>query len=812
MGMSFHPVGSKTAPAATGVESIFQEAVQLHRQGRPFQADALCAQALQVNARHAGAWHLRGLLALESGDVEQGIAWIERSLKLQPAQPAAHSNIGNALLGQGRAESALERFERALRLKPDYALALFNRGNALRAIGRTQDALVSFDAALALLPAHVLCLNNRGLTLLDLGRCEQAIATLERAVALAPRCAEALCNLGAALLRAGRAQDSLAACERALACAPDDAAAWFNRGNALVGLDQPCSALESFTRALQIRPEFPDCLINRGSTYLGLHRSRDALADFERVLELQPRAVLALNNAGNALLALGQSEAALQRYEAALRIDPQAVDTLYNRGAALRDLGRFEEAAVAYSAVLQLSPGHAEAAGNLFHVQMDGCSWDRYAELAASLQEDLGRQRWIINPLSGLLLDAPELQLACARGHITRQYGRLRAAERPPADPAAGRSRPLRVAYLSADFREHPVAHLVTPVLERHDRACVEVVGVALSAAQDSAQGRHMRAACDQVIEAAEMADEELAALLRGRGIDVAVDLMGFTQGMRLGVFAHRAAPVQVGYLGYAGTTGADFMDYLIADHEVIPQGAEHWYAEQIVRLPNCYLPYDDRAAIAPPPTRAAAGLPEEALVLCAFTNAYKINPVLFDVWMSLLREVPRAVLWLRASAPQVRANLQREAVSRGVEAHRLLFAPHVGSMTEHLARQSLADLYLDTAPYNAHSTACDALWCAVPLITCPGKGLASRVAASALRAAGLAELVAGDLGEYHRLALRLANEPSQLRHLRDRLSGARLQLPLFNTAAYTRQLETAYRGMQERALRDGRPSAFSVP
>jgi protein O-GlcNAc transferase len=810
--MTFTRVGSAAVPAASPADAIFRDAVQLHQQGRPFQADALCVQVLRVNSRHAGAWHLRGVLALEGGAIQQGIDFIERSLKLQPAQPAAHSNIGNALLEQGQPERALARFERALRIKPDYPPALFNRGNALRALARAEEALASYGAVLALQPQHVTCLNNRALALLDLGRFAEATASLEQAVALQPTYTEALRNLAAALLKANRPEESLAACDRAVASEPQVAAAWFNRGNALVALDEPARALDSFARALQIRPEFVDCLINRGSAYLTLHRPHDALADFEQALVLNSKSALALNNAGNALLALGHPEAALARYDAALQLDPLGVDTLYNRGAALRDLRRFEAAAAAYGAVLALAPEHGEAAGNLFHVQMDACSWADYGELAARLRDDLERRRWVINPLSGLLLDVPQLQLACARGHVTRHYPQARHGLCPPVDPAAGRSRSLRVAYISADFREHPVSHLVTGVLERHDRSTIEVTGVALTAAEDSTPGRRMRAACDHFVDASGLADDQVAALLRERGIDIAVDLMGFTQGMRLGILAHRAAPVQVNYLGYAGTSGADFIDYLIADHEVIPAGAERWYAEQIVRLPHCYLPYDERCEMAQPPTRAAAGLPEQAFVFCAFTNSYKISPPVFDAWMWLLSRLPESILWLRAPPPQVRANLQREAASRGVEAHRLVFAPHVRSMAEHLGRQSLADLYLDTAPYNAHSTACDALWCAVPLVTCTGLGFASRVAASALRAAGLPDLVASDLAEYRQVALDLASNPQRLQQLRATLRRERAALPLFNSAAYVSHLEAAYHGMQQRALCGGRPAAFSVP
>jgi len=286
---------------------------------------------------------------------------------------------------------------------------------------------------------------------------------------------------------------------------------------------------------------------------------------------------------------------------------------------------------------------------------------------------------------------------------------------------------------------------------------------------------------------------------------------MGYTQGLRLGIFAHRAAPVQATYLGYAGTLGAPYMDYLIADAVAIPAGEEHFYSESVVRLPHCYLPNDDQRPIAAPPTRAAAGLPARGAVLCAFTNAYKINPPVFAVWMRLLRETPGSVLWLRGMGEAARTNLEREAERHGVGRERLVFAPHVAGMAEHLGRQSLADLYLDTQPYNAHSTACDALWAGVPVLTCAGRSLAARVAASALTAVGLPELITHTLGEYEAKALELLREPQKLQELRDKLARERRGAPLFDTARFTRHLESAYLTMHERAARGAPPLGFSV-
>jgi predicted O-linked N-acetylglucosamine transferase (SPINDLY family) len=695
-------------------------------------------------------------------------------LKINNQQFAGHSNLGNALLSAGRPREALTSLERALRLKPDYVLASFNRGNALRELKRFPEALDSYERVLRAQPDDVEALNNKVLVLLAMGKNELALAALEQL----------------------------------LLAAPQNADAWFSRGNVLLALKRFEDAYKSYTRALEIRPRHVDSLINRGHALHSLHRFAESLDDYEQALRLAPDSVLALNNRGNVLLATGRPEAALALYDAALQLSPELPDSLYNRGAALRELRRYGESAQSFVQLLKMDPQHAYALGNLFHLRMDSCDWADYESLTGRLHTALQANPKVINPLSLLLLDeSPAIPLACARAYVEEKH---------PGHASTGlwverSSEKIRVAYISADFREHPVSYLLAGALEKHDRAGFEILGISLRAAEDTELGRRVRAAFDQFIEVGDRSDYEVACLLRQIGVDIAVDLMGLTQGMRLGIFSHRAAPVQVNYLGYAGTLGASYIDYLLADPVVIPRGEEQWYAEKVIRLPDCYLPNDDRRPIAAAPSREEAGLPAQGLVFCAFTNAYKINPPVFDIWMRLLREVPQSVLWLRAVDQTTRSNLQREAQSRGVDAERLIFAPHVASMAEHLGRHRLADVYLDTLPYNAHSTTCDALWAGVPVVTCMGGSFASRAAASALHAAGLPELIGSNLEEYGQLALELACDPRKLQAVRARLAANRTASPLFDTARYTRGLESAYRVMYQRAKQGMAPEAFDV-
>jgi predicted O-linked N-acetylglucosamine transferase (SPINDLY family) len=617
------------------------------------------------------------------------------------------------------------------------------------------------------------------------------------------RTARELNDRGNAYRALGRFEEALADLDGAVRLLPDSPHVLNNRGNVLRDLGRLPEALADFNAALALLPDFTTACCNRGHALLDLHRPREALECFEAVLRSLPQDGEALFGRASALLRLRwRLEEAAADFARAGELGVERVEALVGRAAVLAELQRHGEAAACLSEVLELAPDRAYARGSLMFSRLQACQWRDLQSLTERLVALVGEGRKATHPLSLLTLtDAPELQLACMRSWVADHY-----PENPSLGPLTRRSRAdagrrLRVAYVSADFHDHPVSHLLVGVLERHDRGSFEIFGVSLRESRDSPFEQRLRTAFDRYLEVGERSDRDIAQLLRELQIDIAVDLMGATDGLRLGVFAHRAAPVQVNYLGYAGTSGAPYMDYILADEVVIPSGAERHYTERVMRLPHCYLPNDDRRAIHPAPTREQAGLPPAGLVFCAFNNAYKITPDIFDLWMRQLRAAPDSVLWLRAPAGEARENLRHEARARGVDPDRLVFAAHVASMSAHLGRLGLADLYLDTVPYNAHSTACDALWAGVPVLTCAGTGFASRVAASALTAVGLPELITHSLSEYERMALDLAGQPERLREFRARLAQQRSSAPLFDTAGFCRHLETAYRWMAQQAL-----------
>jgi protein O-GlcNAc transferase len=823
----------------------------LLRLGRPQEALASFDKALALKPGDAEALNNRGNALLHLERTREALASFDGALALKPDYAEALYNRGNTLLSLKRPLEALASFDKVLALTPDHAGVLNNRGNCLLELNRPEEALASFDKALANEPDFAEALNNRGNTLLDLGRPEEALASFDKALALKVDYAEAFANRGIALVELKRTEEALASFDRALAVKPDFAEVLYNRGNCLLELKRPEEALASFDKALAIEADFADVLYNRGNCLLELKRAEEALASFDKALAITPDHADAHNNRGSALLRLLRPAEALASFDRALAIEPDDPAALHNRGKTLLDLGRAaeavtsldkalaldrdnrealncrgialvdlkrpEEALSSFDKALAIKPDDGDVISGQLNAALQACQWTRVKEIADRL---ISQKTWRTSPITPFVMlvccDDPSVHLESTRPLVAGKDPSP-AQDLEPGGAAVWSHRPrpdrkLRIAYISADYRVHPVAALISGLFELHDRARFEVFGISTGVADRSEMRLRIAKAFDRFLDVRSQSDEEIARLLKELQIDIAVDLTGHTRDCRLGILSSRPAPVQASYLGYPGTTGADFIDYVIADPIILPFDQQPHYTERIVHLPESYQVNDSKRFIAPgTPTRQACRLPEGAFVFCCFNNNYKITPDIFDVWMRLLVANPGSVLWLFRDNADAERNLRETAHERGVDTARLVFAeslPH----QEHLARHRQADLFLDTLPYNAHTTASDALWVGLPLLTCTGRTFASRVAASLLHAVGLPELVTHSIADYESLAMRLAADAALLKGYRQRLEENRHTCSLFDTARFTRHIEAAYIRMWEIFQRGQAPQGFGVP
>jgi predicted O-linked N-acetylglucosamine transferase (SPINDLY family) len=643
-------------------------------------------------------------------------------------------------------------------------------------------------------PNHLRALYALATLAYDRGEFAAAEAYAGRVVALDPNIPEAQTLRGMTQHALGHlvlAADSFAA---AAALMPDPTEALYNRGCVLFALGRFDQALSCYEAAFARAPDDAIIANNRGNALRALHRYADALAAYDQAIAIDRAFAGGHSNRGIVLQTLGRFDEALASFDRAIALAPKDAEAHYNRGVALTGLERFTEGLACHNAALALQPTHADAAGAAFGLAAILCDWRDWDRHAADVTAHI-RSGAAIAPLTVIgFSDDAALQAQAAR-NTARAFAAIAAAA-SPIPVRAPRSR-IRLAYLSADFRNHVVGHTLADLFERHDRERFELWGVSLRLAPDSAIRRRLIAGFDHFIEAANSSDRTLASLLREHEIDIAVDLMGHTEKARLGIFAHRAAPVQVNYFGYPGTDGADFIDYIIGDRIALPEALAEHFNERIVSLPGCYLPSQPMRFTAERPARRACGLPDEGFVFCNFNASRKITPAIFQIWMRLLAQIEPSVLWLYAGE-ESRANLRREAAASGVDPERLIFAPPLERQL-HLARLGAADLFLDTVPYNAHNTATEALWAGVPLVTCTGNSMAARVATSVVDAAGLSELSVASLSDYEALALFLAGTPDRLAALRARLVAARERSALFDLSAYCRHLEAAYVTMMKR-------------
>ena len=720
-------------------------------------------EVLKRNKRHFDALYLLGVIRRQQGRNDEALDLILSALKRNPSSVDALTTCGLVLYALGRPEEAIKYYDRALLFRGDDAEVFNNRGAALRELNRHDEALASYDKALKFNPDYPEAHNNRGNALKELKRPEEALASYDRALAIRPAYVNAVIGRGMALQELKRYEEALASFDKALAAQPSSALALYSRGTVLHEMKRWAEALESYDQAITLKPDYAEAYSNRGLT----------------------------------LQELKQPDAAVASYDKAIALNPYQAKAWLGLGSVFCDLRLYEEAFDPFDKAVKLEPDLTGAEGTRLQLKMHQCDWSFFDAECNHLMASIRDGKVNAQPFQLLAIPSScEEQKIYAERWVAYEYPRtgkpVWRGERYNHDR-------IRIAYLSADFRQHAVSSVIAGLFECHDKARFDVTAISFGPDDKSEMRQRLKASFEHFIDANTYSDEQVAGLVKEAEIDIAIDLMGFTTDLRTNIFARRPAPIQVNYLGYLATMGAKFIDYIIADNIVIPENQRGSYSEKVVYLPNSFMPGDRMRRISEKKfTRAEHGLPREGFVFCCFNNNYKLTPDVYDIWMRILKQVEGSVLWLFAGSTSIERNLRNEAAARGINAERLIFAPFMPP-PEHLARLRLADLFLDTLPYNAGATASDALWVGLPVLTRIGDTFVGRMAASVLYAIDLPELITTTPEAYERMAIDLATHPEKLAPIKRKLADNRLATPLFDTKNFTKHIEAAYAAMHER-------------
>lgn len=740
----------------------------------------------------------RGIRLHQAGQIAQAIHCYERALELAQNSAEVLQLLGAAEAQIGKLASALVHFQRSITLSPGIASYHNNHANVLRELSRFQEALEGYDKSILINPDSPAAWNNRGVVLHELGRTEEALASFSEALALQPHNPDALNNRSRSLAALGRHKEALEHCRQALVLRPNFKEAIFNCGNLLKLQGQFHEALAMFNRILDSHPDHLDALNEVGNICRELKKHHRALDIYDKILTLDPRFVSALNNQGNTFRELKQFDDALRSYARALNIEPERAEVHFNQAVTLEELGRYREALQHYLEASRLQPEVVRYWGAIQHVRMFLCDWSNFDEALDRIQEALRDARAAVDPFAALaLFDAPDLHRIAAELFIRERFRKSGddARSRPMAICLSENRKP-RIGYFSSDFHNHATMHLFLDVLRNHDRESFEYYAFSFGPDSDDEWQQEARSCFTDFLDVRNLSDADVCELARRIGLDIAVDLKGFTHGARMGVFAEGAAPLQVSFLGYPGTTGSPFMDYAIVDKEVVPLGADIHFSESLIYFPGCYQPnMSMRQTTQESLSRFELGLPENGVVYCSFNSIHKLTPAIFRAWMAILRAVDSGCLWLLGTNEVAKENLWRCAETEGVRASRIIFAGYL-PIEQHLNRIRFGDIFLDMFPYGAHTTASDALRAGIPLITLRGASFASRVASSLLKELGLVELVTDNLADYTKLAIHLGSDPRELFECRQRVARASVAGRLFDAVRYSKELEAIYRGL----------------
>ncbi|KAL2924073.1 putative UDP-N-acetylglucosamine--peptide N-acetylglucosaminyltransferase SEC [Bienertia sinuspersici] len=782
------------------------------RKGRATEAAQCCRQALALNPNLVDARCTLGTLMKAQGLVQEAYNCYVEALRAQPTLAIAWSNLAGLFMETGDYNNALQCYKEALKHKPTCVDAYLNLGNVYKALGMPQEALLCYHRALQVRPDYAIAYGNLASIYYEQGQLDMAILHYERAISRDPGFLEAYNNLGNALKDAGRVEEASQYYRQCLTLQSNHPQALTNLGNIYMEWNMIGTALQYYRATLNVTTGLSAPYNNLAIIYKQQGNYAEALTCYSEVLRIDPLAADALLNRGNTYKEIGKVNEAIQDYVSAINVRPSMAEAHANLASAYKDSGNVEAAIKSYKHALVLRADFPEATCNLLHTLQCVCDWEDRESRLIDVEHILRRQIQMsvvpsVQPFHAFAypLD-PMLALEISRKYaehcslVASRYS-LPPFTYPAPFPVKtdGGSRRLRVGYVSSDFGNHPLSHLMGSVFGMHNRDNVEVFCYALSPSDGSEWRLRTQSEAEHFVDVSSMSSDAIAKLINADKIQILVNLNGYTKGARNEIFAMQPAPVQVSYMGFPGTMGASYIQYLVTDEFVSPSHLSHLYAEKLVHVPNCYFVNDykqkNRDVLDPnsQPKRSDYGLPEDKFIFGCFNQLYKIDPDIFDTWCNILKRVPNSVLWLLRFPAAGESRLRAYAAASGVQQDQIIFTD-VAMKGEHIRRSALADLCLDTPLCNGHTTGTDVLWAGLPMLTLPLEKMASRVAGSLCLATGVGEeMVVDSLREYEEKAVTFALNRSKLQHLTDRLKAARLTCPLFDTARWVRNLERAY-------------------
>ncbi len=811
------------------------------------QFDNAIKRIKELNEQHPNVpllFNILGACYKAIGEIDGALQMFEVATKIKPDYAEVHNNLGITLLQIKKIEEAIKSFKIAISHMPNFYDAYYNLGLAYKQNGQLTDAELNFRRVIEHKPDSAKAHNNLGTTLQELGQLNFAIESFNQAIIINPNYAEAFNNLGTTLKDLGQLDEANINFKKAIEVNPDFYIAYYNYGTTLIDLSRNLEAIESFKKAISINSNYPEAYNNLGIAFKGEKQTKNALKSFEKAISIKTDYAEAHNNLGLVFMNLGQMNEAQKSFETALQFKPDYAYAYNNFGSVLKQIGKFSNSIIYYKKALQINPDFFEAhnnlgnaykylkrhnesldcykttyrikpdadyiLGNLLHSKLHLCIWDDLKNSLDEIKKYIYQNKKVVDPFPLLsLIDDPELHQKASQIYTDDKYPMNFDLPQISKYP---KHQKIRIGYFSADFRIHPVANLTAELYEIHDRDQFEIHAFSFGPDTNDEMNLRIKAGVDFFHDVQSISHTEVAQLARSLELDIAIDLGGFTQDNRTGIFAMKAAPIQVNYLGYSSTMGADYMDYIIADKTLIPEDKKQYYTEKIAYLPDSFMVNDTKNKISKMNfTRKEAGLPSKGFIFSCFNHHYKITPSVFTSWMKILSKVEGSILWLSDGNETGIHNLRKEAKKHGVDSDRLFFAPRLELREDHLNRIKLANLFLDTLPYNAHATTSDALQAGLPVLTCIGESFASRVAASLINSVGLSELIVKTNKQYEKIAIDLATKPLKMKNIKDKLEKNLISSPLYDTPLYVKQIERAYLTMYKRYQEEKSPEHIYV-